>query len=146
MGERRRLGKEFEDQRIDAKEMIKPLQKLEEIVLMNKIGGGTNSLSAVEWAGMEAAMPPEERQTHRNLERWMRERAKSRGVKPQDDEDDDDDDDAELTRLLNANEDGGEVAAGEAAGGDDEDEEDKEAEKEKKKREKEKEEDEEAAG
>jgi hypothetical protein len=51
----------------------------------------TNSLSAVEWAGMEAAMPPDERTTHRNLSMWMAERAKERGVEADEPEEEDDD-------------------------------------------------------
>merc|ERR1719374_95 len=61
-------------------------------------------------------MPPEERQTHKNLRSWMLERAKSLGVKNE--EDDDDGAHLELIAQKMSNDDGGVV--------DDDDEEDEE--------------------
>eukprot|EP00913_Durusdinium_trenchii_P007070 g6652.t1 len=48
---------------------------------------------------MEAAMPAEERQTHRNLQVYFMERAKAAGVKEQKEEDEDDDD-PEMLALI----------------------------------------------
>lgn len=100
--EARRLGREAEESRIDVQDMIQTLPAQEAIVQMNFVSG-TNSLSQVEWLSMEAAMPPEERQTHRNLQLWMQERAKASGVKLQEeDEDEDVGDDPELAAFMNA--------------------------------------------
>jgi len=118
--EARRLGKDAETNRIDAKEMVEPLPELEAIVLKNVVSG-TNSLSQVEWLSMEGAMPPEERLTHRNLGLWMQDRAKLVGVK-QEEGDEDEDDDAELAAMLGESIDAeAEGAAGaDAESGDDE--------------------------
>lgn len=86
----RRLGVEFALQRIDAINMIEPYPELEKIVQLNNVSG-TNSLSQTEWLSMEAAMPGEERQTHKNLANWMRSRAKECGVvEVKDDEEEED--------------------------------------------------------
>merc|ERR1712139_640993 len=61
------------------------------IVMLNQVSG-TNSLSQVEWMSMEAAMPAEERLTHKNLALWMIQRAQQHGVKKEEDDEDDDDD------------------------------------------------------
>ena len=60
-------------------ELGKPLADMDAIVLKNKTSA-TNSLSQTEWLSMEAAMPAEERQTHRNLQQFFMERAKAAGV------------------------------------------------------------------
>lgn len=115
--EARRLGKEAEDAAaVSAKVMVEPLHHLEAIVTKNVVSG-TNSLSQTEWLSMEATMPPEERQTHKNLRSWMLERAKSLGVSQGDD--DDGDADLELIAQKMSNDEGGLV--------DDDDEEDEES-------------------
>merc|ERR1712039_898318 len=73
--------------------------EMEAIVKLNQVSG-TGTLSAVEWAGMEAAMPAEEKLTHENLRSWMIERAALVGVQQQKDEPEDDDKDAELAAML----------------------------------------------
>merc|ERR1711896_68837 len=55
------------------------------IVMLNQVSG-TNSLSQVEWMSMEAAMPAEERLTHKNLALWMIQRAQQHGVKKEEDD------------------------------------------------------------
>eukprot|EP00933_Yihiella_yeosuensis_P069900 TRINITY_DN7698_c0_g1_i1.p1 TRINITY_DN7698_c0_g1~~TRINITY_DN7698_c0_g1_i1.p1 ORF type:complete len:1103 (+),score=325.60 TRINITY_DN7698_c0_g1_i1:65-3310(+) len=97
--EARRLPKEVENLPA-AKETIEPLPELEAIVNKNAMGAGNNSLSQVEWLSMEAAMPPEERQTHRNLGAWLTDRAKAIGVKQEEDDEDDGAEDAELLKML----------------------------------------------
>lgn len=99
----RRLGKEYEDRRVDAVDNVcgedgKPLAEMDAIVLKNKTSA-TNSLSQTEWASMEAAMPAEERQTHRNLQVYFMERAKAAGVKEQKEEEEEEDD-PEMLALL----------------------------------------------
>jgi hypothetical protein len=134
--ENRRFGKEAEENRINAKALIESGGACEAIVKANKVSH-TNSLSAVEWGGMEGAMPAEEAQTHRNLAVWMQERARSKGVKAQED-DDDDEDDPELTRLLDSV---GDFAAGAEGDGGDSDEEEAPVKGKKNEKEKEKDED-----
>mmetsp|Transcript_18656 Transcript_18656/g.42867 ORF Transcript_18656/g.42867 Transcript_18656/m.42867 type:complete len:203 (+) Transcript_18656:132-740(+) len=56
------------------------------------VTGNESSLSAMEWASMEAPLPNEEATTHKNLEGWMLERAKSMGIEQETNDDDDDDD------------------------------------------------------
>merc|ERR1711974_407508 len=112
-----------EEARIDAKDMIEPLPALEAIVSKVMVSG-TNSLSAVEWQTMESAMPPEERQTHKNLSLWMQDRAKMIGVTEGPD-DDEEDDDPELVRMLENGE-GTEEDGAAAAVGDDDDDDEKE--------------------
>lgn len=112
----RRLGKDFEDRRIDAVDNIcgpdgKPLAEMDAIVLKNKTSA-TNSLSQTEWLSMEAAMPAEERLTHRNLQLFFMDRAKAAGVSAAKEEDDDDMDDPEMLALLGE---GGESAAADGA-------------------------------
>ncbi|CAK9059533.1 4-hydroxybutyryl-CoA dehydratase/vinylacetyl-CoA-Delta-isomerase, partial [Durusdinium trenchii] len=99
----RRLGKEYEERRVDVVDNVcgedgKPLPEMDAVVLKNKTSA-TNSLSQTEWASMEAAMPAEERQTHRNLQVYFMERAKAAGVKEQKEEDEDDDD-PEMLALI----------------------------------------------
>eukprot|EP00397_Hematodinium_sp_SG-2012_P002463 GEMP01002469.1.p1 GENE.GEMP01002469.1~~GEMP01002469.1.p1 ORF type:complete len:1021 (+),score=252.22 GEMP01002469.1:44-3106(+) len=43
--------------------------------------GKLSSLSAIEWASMEAALEPETRATHKNLEAWLADKAKAAGIK-----------------------------------------------------------------
>jgi len=98
--EMRRLGRAAEDNRIEAKTMAPVMDKLEAIVAKNQVSGAS-SLSAVEWAGMEGAMPMEEKKTHNSLAAWLQDRAKKLGLQQQDDKEaDDDDDDPELAALL----------------------------------------------
>lgn len=126
--ELRRLGKDFEDRRIDTIDNVcgedgKVEKFMDDIVLMNKTSS-TNSLSRTEWMSMEAAMTAEERQTHRNLQAFFTSRAKDKGIAAEK-EDDDDDDDPEMLELLE-----GELpegAEGEGGGGGDSDEEDAKA-------------------
>merc|ERR1740138_1012469 len=115
--------------------MIEPLPAQEAIVLKNIISG-TNSLSAIEWQSMEAAMTPEERLTHRNLSLWMAERAKQSGVKEQPEEEEDDDDDAAINEIL-MNGEGKEPEGGAAAPAEDDDEDEAPAADSKKKQEEE---------
>jgi len=49
--------------------------------LMEDPTGKLSSLSAIEWASMEAPLEPETRQTHKNLEQWLSDKAKSKGIK-----------------------------------------------------------------
>ncbi|CAJ1416473.1 unnamed protein product [Effrenium voratum] len=91
----RRLGKEYDERKVDAVDNVcgedgKPLLEMDAIVLKNKTSA-TNSLSQTEWQSMEAAMPAEERQTHRNLQVFFMERAKAAGVKEQKEEEEEDD-------------------------------------------------------
>merc|ERR1712232_689261 len=85
----RRLGRDWEEKRIDAVDNVcdaetnKPPAEMKAIVLKN-VTSATNSLSKTEWMSMEAAMPSEERLTHRNLAIWMNERAKAHGVSGKD--------------------------------------------------------------
>merc|ERR1711957_132633 len=89
-------------------------------------------------------MPAEERQTHKNLQRWMMARAQSYGVKDtqDDEEDDEDEDDPEMIKLMQGS--GGDEVEGTDDGPEDEEEE-KEAEKDEKKKASKKKEDEEDA-
>ncbi|CAE7564279.1 abfD [Symbiodinium sp. KB8] len=121
--ELRRLGKEYEDRsKVDAVDNIcgengVPVPEMDAIVLKNKTSA-TNSLSQTEWLSMEAAMPAEERQTHRNLQIFFMERAKAAGVKEKEEEEEDDDDPEMLALIEN----GGEAPeGGDAAESDDED-------------------------
>jgi len=114
--EARRLGKDFVEARIDAKDMIQPLPALEAIVAKNGVSG-TNSLSAVEWQTMESAMPTEERTTHRNLAIWMQDRAKSLNIKEGEEDDEDDEADKEIMAMLE----GGDTKDGEPDSDDDDD-------------------------
>mmetsp|Transcript_53663 Transcript_53663/g.85351 ORF Transcript_53663/g.85351 Transcript_53663/m.85351 type:complete len:1090 (+) Transcript_53663:51-3320(+) len=125
--ELRRLGKDFESRRIEVVDNIcgddgAVLKDMDAIVLKNKTSS-TNSLSQTEWLSMEAAMPAEERQTHRNLQLYFTERAKSFGVDAKEDEDDDDDDDPEIAAMLAE----GGIPEGEEGEGDDGEEEDTKA-------------------
>lgn len=104
--ELRRLGREFEERRVEAKdncgvgEQGQPVQEMDNIVMKNKTTV-TNSLSQTEWLSMEAAMPAEERQTHRNLQTWMLERAKAHGVeKPSEEEEEDDEEEKALIASM----------------------------------------------
>merc|ERR1712039_720247 len=72
---------------------------MEDIVKLNQ-ASGKESLSATQWAGMEKAMPDEERLTHDNLRSWMRRHAMSKSVVQNADVLEDDDDDAELVQIL----------------------------------------------
>jgi len=142
----RRLGKDFEDRRVDAVDNVcgpdgKPLLEMDAIVLKNKTSA-TNSLSQTEWLSMEAAMPVEERQTHRNLQLFFMERAKAAGVAEQKDEAEDEDD-PEILAMLGEEGEGGE-GGGDAAA--ESDEEDAEAAKKAEQRKKQEEEDKEAVG
>lgn len=124
--ELRRLGKDFESRRIEVLDNIcgddgNILKEMDTIVLMNKTSA-TNSLSQTEWLSMEAAMPQEERQTHRNLQLYFTDRAKAAGVAATKEEDEDDMDDPEILALLG--ETGAEGAEGGEAGGEESDEED----------------------
>merc|ERR1711988_1932978 len=107
---------------------------MDAIVLMNKTSN-TNSLSAMEWQSMEAAMSAEERQTHRNLQKFFMERAKSFGVEASKEEEEDDDD-PEIEKLLGD----GEMGEGSGEKGEDSEEEESKEEAERKKKEKEDEE------
>merc|ERR1712113_430839 len=69
------------------------------VVARNQVSGA-NSLSAVEWAGMEGAMPNEEKKTHNSLSDWLKDRAKKMGLQQQDEKEAEDDDDPELAALL----------------------------------------------
>mmetsp|Transcript_10259 Transcript_10259/g.14514 ORF Transcript_10259/g.14514 Transcript_10259/m.14514 type:complete len:128 (+) Transcript_10259:32-415(+) len=94
--ELKRLGRDYEESRVECIDNVcgdsgAPLTEMEAVVLRNKTSA-TNSLSQTEWLSMEAAMPAEERLTHRNLAAWMQERAKAIGVTADKDEDEDDDD------------------------------------------------------
>jgi len=116
--ELRRLGKEFEERRVECVDNIcgesgLPLPEMEAIVMQNKTSA-SNSLSKVEWTNMEAAMPVEERQTHRNLQRYFSDRAKAHGIAPGKEDDEDDMDDPEILAMLG--EDGAAADTGEAAG------------------------------
>ncbi|CAE8674334.1 unnamed protein product, partial [Polarella glacialis] len=83
---------------------------------------GANSLSQVEWMSMEAAMPPEERQTHRNLSLWLQDRARTLGLEKENyDGDEDEEEDATLMAMLENG--SGEAVAGGAAEPDDDEEE-----------------------
>merc|ERR1712008_163119 len=100
------------------------MDKLEAVVARNQVSGA-NSLSAVEWAGMEGAMPMEEKKTHNSLYDWLEDRAKKMGLQQQDEKEADDDDDPELAALLGeAPLEAGEGDAKAEADSDDEDEED----------------------
>lgn len=121
--ELRRLGKEYEDRsKVDAVDNIcgengVPVPEMDAIVLKNKTSA-TNSLSQTEWLSMEAAMPAEERQTHRNLQIFFMERAKAAGVKEKEEEEEDDDDPEMLALIENG---GDAPEGGDAAESDDED-------------------------
>jgi len=102
----RRLGKDFLERAIEAQDNVcgpdgKTVPKeMDAIVLMNKTSA-TNSLSSTEWLSMEAAMPAEERQTHRNLQLYFTERAKGFGVeKGKSAEEEDEEEDPEMLALL----------------------------------------------
>lgn len=99
----RRLGVEFQQARIDAINMIEPYPDLERIVQMNNVSG-TNSLSQTEWLSMEAAMPAEERQTHKNLADWMRGRAQEAGVVELKEEEEDTAEDMAVMAMLEGGE------------------------------------------
>jgi len=107
----RRLGVEFMNQRIDAINMIEPYPDLEKIVQMNNVSG-TNSLSQTEWLTMEAAMPAEERQTHKNLANWMKGRAEEAGVVEDKEEEEDTAEDLAVMAMLGGGE--GEEGAAES--------------------------------
>eukprot|EP00439_Symbiodinium_sp_Y106_P022864 s1523_g2.t2 len=118
----RRLGKEYEERKVDAVDNIcgengVPVPEMDAIVLKNKTSA-TNSLSQTEWLSMEAAMPAEERQTHRNLQIFFMERAKAAGVKEKEEEEEDDDDPEMLALIENG---GDAPEGGDAAESDDED-------------------------
>jgi len=122
--ETRRLGKDFEARRIEAKAMIEPFEEGEAVVNKNVVSH-TNSLSQVEWMAMEAAMPAEERLCHRNLAVWMNDRAKQLGVTlekttAEEEEEEEEEEDPELLKLLNGGGEGGEEVE------DEEEEDDKE--------------------
>merc|ERR1712176_1620609 len=110
--EARRLGKEAEAARVDAKDMYENKQCMEAIVLKNVVSGA-NSLSQVEWQQMEGAMPPDEKTTHQNLAAWMIERANSLNIVEEKEEEDDAD---EMAKLL-----GEEALEGEGADDDSDD-------------------------
>mmetsp|Transcript_97219 Transcript_97219/g.182815 ORF Transcript_97219/g.182815 Transcript_97219/m.182815 type:complete len:1094 (-) Transcript_97219:84-3365(-) len=137
----RRLGRDWEEAKVEPLDNVcsedgVPLEAMEAIVKKVKTSA-TNSLSQTEWLAMEAAMPPEERLTHRNLQTWMGVRAKEHGVAaPKEDEEDDDD--PEILAIL------GDVQEGDVEGGDSGD--DEEAANVAKKRAKEEEEDKEEVG
>jgi len=117
----RRLGKEFAERRVDCKDMVTTFDAGEAIVQQN-FCSSTNSLSQVEWLSMEAAMPAEERLTHKNLARWMVERASTFGVKQEKEEDEDEEEeDPTLLAMLQGGEEGDEGDGG----ADDEEEEEK---------------------
>jgi len=110
----RRLGKEYEERQVDAVDNVcgengTVIADMDAIVLKNKTSA-TNSLSQTEWAGMEAAMPAEERQTHRNLQIFFMERAKALGVKETEQEEEEDD--PEMMALIEGAADGGEGGDG----------------------------------
>mmetsp|Transcript_560 Transcript_560/g.1030 ORF Transcript_560/g.1030 Transcript_560/m.1030 type:complete len:436 (+) Transcript_560:104-1411(+) len=111
----RRLGRDWEEAKVEPLDNVcsedgVPLEAMEAIVKKVKTSA-TNSLSQTEWLAMEAAMPPEERLTHRNLQTWMGVRAKEHGVAaPKEDEEDDDD--PEILAIL------GDVQEGDVEGGD----------------------------
>lgn len=111
--EKKRLGRVHEDSCRPTKSVLPvtaDAPEMEQIVMLNTVSG-TNSLSRTEWMSMEAAMVQEEMTTHNNLARWMKECAKSKGVK---DAEEDDDNDEEYNKIAD------ELAAEE---GDSEDEE-----------------------
>lgn len=131
----RRLGRDWEENKVEPVDNVcgedgLPLEAMEAIVKRVKTSA-TNSLSQTEWLAMEAAMPPEERLTHRNLQIWMGERAKAHGVAAVK-EDDEDDDDPEILAIL------GDVQEGDVEGGADSGD-DEEAEKKAKQRQEEEE-------
>lgn len=118
----RRLGRDWETLKVDAVQTIEALPAMDDIVRRNHVSA-TNSLSQVEWLGMEAAMPPEERQTHRNLQIWMMERARSKGIAEEAEGDEEDEEmDPELAAMLAEGAEG-EGAEGEGEPDDDDEEE-----------------------
>lgn len=123
---KQRLGADFEKARIDVVDVISPLPAQEEIVQRNVVG---NNLSQVEWLAMESAMPPDEKQTHKNLAAWMTERAKAHGVSEEEPEGDELDD--SVLAILENGEGEGEEGEGDEEGAADPAEEKKEKEKEK---------------
>lgn len=91
--EESRLGAEWKAGRIEIDDFMSkiPPADLEKIVALNTVSG-TKSLAKAEWLSTEATMPPEEKQTHLNLRKWMQDHADKRGIKEVEDDDDEVDD------------------------------------------------------